>query len=90
MRGFRPHLSVIRDIIRSRQVPVSLIYGRYDRIIRWERGEKFRKKGIADYCHLTLLPTGHQVLQAQYLDVLLSALKEGGGLSAGPGANTHR
>jgi pimeloyl-ACP methyl ester carboxylesterase len=90
MRGFRPHLPVIRDIIRSRQVPVSLIYGRYDRIIRWERGEKFRKKGIADYCQLTLLPTGHQVLQAQYLDVLLSALKEGGGLSAGPGVNTPR
>jgi pimeloyl-ACP methyl ester carboxylesterase len=88
MRGFRPRLPVIRNIIRSGQLPVALIYGRYDRIIRWERGEKFRKKGIADYCRLTLLPAGHQVLQTQYLDVLRSALKEGGGLFASPGVNT--
>jgi pimeloyl-ACP methyl ester carboxylesterase len=72
MRGFRPRLSVIADIIRSRRLPVSLVYGRYDRIIRWERAEKFRKRGIAATCQLILLDTGHQLLRPQYLDVLLS------------------
>jgi pimeloyl-ACP methyl ester carboxylesterase len=74
MRGFRPRLAVIADIIRERQLPVRLIYGSYDRIIRWESAEKFRKRGITATCHLTLLPTGHQLLRPQYLSVLLSEL----------------
>jgi len=74
MRGFRPRLAVIAAIIRERQLPVRLVYGRYDRIIRWESGEKFRKRGIAATCHLTLLSTGHQLLRPQYLGVLLAEL----------------
>jgi pimeloyl-ACP methyl ester carboxylesterase len=76
MRGFRPRLSALAEIIRSRQLRVTLIFGRYDRIIRWERGEQFRKKGIAANCSLILLPAGHQLLRPQYLDVLLAELTE--------------
>jgi pimeloyl-ACP methyl ester carboxylesterase len=74
MRGFRPQLPVIAAIIRERQLSVRLVYGSYDRIIRWESAEKFRKRGIAATCHLTLLPSGHQLLRPQYLSVLLSEL----------------
>ena len=74
MRGFRPRLAVIEAIIRERQLPVRLVYGSYDRIIRWESAEKFRKRGIAATCHLTLLSTGHQLLRPQYLGILLSEL----------------
>jgi len=73
MRGFRPRLAVIAAIIREKKLPVLLVYGRYDRIIRWESAERFRKRGIAT-CHLTLLPTGHQLLRPQYLAILLSEL----------------
>jgi pimeloyl-ACP methyl ester carboxylesterase len=74
MREFRPRLAVIAAIIREKQLPVRLVYGRYDRIIRWESAEKFRKRGIAGTCHLTLLPTGHQLLRSPYLGILLSEL----------------
>jgi pimeloyl-ACP methyl ester carboxylesterase len=74
MRGFRPRLAIIAAIIRERQLPVRLVYGSYDRIIRWESAEKFRKRGIAATCRLTLLPTGHQLLRPQYLGILLSEL----------------
>jgi len=74
MRGFRPHPPIILEIIRNKRIPVSLIFGRHDRIIRWERGEKFRTKGIADICTLILLPTGHQLLRVQYLDILQSEI----------------
>jgi pimeloyl-ACP methyl ester carboxylesterase len=74
MRGFRPRLAVIAAIIRERQLPVRLVYGRYDRIIRWESAEKFRKRGIAATCNLVLLTTGHQLLRPQYLAILLSEL----------------
>jgi pimeloyl-ACP methyl ester carboxylesterase len=74
MRGFRPRLAVIAAIIRERQLPVRLVYGSYDRIIRWESAEKFRKRGITTTCRLTLLPTGHQLLRPQYLGIVLSEL----------------
>jgi len=74
MREFRPRLAVIAGIIREKQLPVRLVYGRYDRIIRWESAEKFRKRGIAGTCHLTLLPSGHQLLRPQYLGILLTEL----------------
>jgi pimeloyl-ACP methyl ester carboxylesterase len=74
MREFRPRLAVIAAIIREKQLPVRLVYGRYDRIIRWESAEKFRKRGIAGTCHLTLLPTGHQLLRSPNLGILLSEL----------------
>jgi len=69
MRGFRPSLSVIRNIIRSRSIPVRLLYGRYDRIIRVERGERFRKD-IESFCLIQTLPSGHQLLQAEHLDMI--------------------
>jgi pimeloyl-ACP methyl ester carboxylesterase len=71
MRKFRPRPGVIAAQIRDREIPVSLIYGRYDRIVRWERGERFRKMGIEATCRLILVDTGHQLLRPQYLETLL-------------------
>ena len=73
MRGFRPRPGVIRDLIRSREIPVSLVYGRYDRIIRAERGQRFRK-GIEDLCTLQILPTGHHLLQTGNLEIIEKAI----------------
>jgi pimeloyl-ACP methyl ester carboxylesterase len=70
-RKFRPRPSVIAANIRDREIPVSLIYGQYDRMIRWERGEHFRRMGIEATCRLILLDTGHQLLRPQYLGTLL-------------------
>ncbi len=72
MRGFRPHLHHIQAIIRERQLPVFLLYGQYDRIILSKTGLRFQKGGIADYCRLQVLPTGHQLLHPRYTAVLLS------------------
>lgn len=73
MRGFRPGLARIRDIIRARNLPIYLFYGRYDRIIVAKRGERFRN-GIEAQCHLQLLPTGHQLLQPGNLDMIVTAI----------------
>jgi len=73
MRGFRPDLPVVGGFIRQYRMPVRLLYGSYDRIIRWERGERFRRRN-APYCELTLLPAGHQLLQAKFLEVIVKAL----------------
>ncbi|HEY6902178.1 MAG TPA: alpha/beta hydrolase [Puia sp.] len=73
MRAFRPHLSGVRDIIRTHNTPVALVFGLYDRIILSKRGERFRK-GIENQCSLRILPTGHQLLQASHLDLLLELI----------------
>lgn len=75
LRKFRPRLSVIRGIILRRELPVRILYGRFDRIIRVKRGERFRK-GIEPYCRLEVLPAGHQLLQVTWLQTFLSMLKE--------------
>jgi pimeloyl-ACP methyl ester carboxylesterase len=74
MRKFRPDPAGIAAIIRRRQLPVSLVYGRYDRIIRWERGEQFRRRGIEECCRLTLLDTGHQLLRPEFLPLYLQII----------------
>jgi pimeloyl-ACP methyl ester carboxylesterase len=73
MRGFRPDLQQLRNVIRKRNIPVHLFYGRYDRIIRAKRGERFRN-GIEAQCHLQLLPTGHQLLQPEHLNMIVTAI----------------
>ena len=73
MRGFRPHLDRVGGFIRQYRIPVRLLYGSYDRIIRWERGERFRRPNVP-YCELMLLPAGHQLLQAKFLEVIAKAL----------------
>lgn len=62
MRAIKPDLTFIKKVIRAHQLPVRLLYGEYDRIIRHERGEKFRT-GIESFCTLHIIKTGHQVLQ---------------------------
>jgi pimeloyl-ACP methyl ester carboxylesterase len=74
MRKFKPDLTAIAAIIRNRQLPVYLVYGKYDRIIRWQSAEKFRNRGIAATSRLILLDTGHQLLRPQFLPSLLPLL----------------
>jgi pimeloyl-ACP methyl ester carboxylesterase len=75
LRPFRPRIAAVKSIIRRQQLPVRILYGRFDRIIRVERGEQFRK-GIEPWCQLTILPAGHQLLHINHLDTLVSLLKE--------------
>jgi pimeloyl-ACP methyl ester carboxylesterase len=75
LRGFRPDIRAIQFLVRERNIPVRLLYGQHDRIIRPERGEKF-KKGIGSCCRLILLPVGHQLLQVRNLEAILDLLKD--------------
>lgn len=62
MRKIKPDLPDIKKKILQYRIPVNLVYGEFDRIIRHERGQKFRK-GIEAFCTLQILKTGHQLLQ---------------------------
>lgn len=73
LRKLKPSLQRIKNLIRQHQTPTRLVYGKYDRIILPTRGEKF-KKGIEEYCTITVIDSGHQVVHENHAEVILTAL----------------
>jgi pimeloyl-ACP methyl ester carboxylesterase len=73
MRGFRPRLRDVAGTIREFQIPVVLLYGSYDRIIRPRRGERFLRR-IEPNGRLTVLPAGHAILQPKFMEVIANAV----------------
>jgi pimeloyl-ACP methyl ester carboxylesterase len=73
LRGFRPRPGAIAALIRQWQIPVVLLYGRFDRIIGPRRGERFVRH-IHPFGRLELLPAGHQLLQPKFIEVITDAL----------------
>ena len=73
MRAIKPNLAFIKKLIRTHKIPVRLLYGQYDRIIRSERGEKFRS-GIDSFCTLHIIQTGHQVLQERHVNHIIQLI----------------
>lgn len=61
-RKCKPRVRIIRKQIKTNSSPVLLVYGKYDKIIRYSTGKQFRK-GLESYCTLHILPCGHRVLQ---------------------------
>jgi pimeloyl-ACP methyl ester carboxylesterase len=74
MRKFKPALKKIKSVITANKIPVKLIYGEHDRIIRFETGKKFIY-GIEKHCTLKIIPSGHQVLQEKNIELIIDLLK---------------
>ncbi|QEC41260.1 alpha/beta fold hydrolase [Pseudobacter ginsenosidimutans] len=74
MRHITPDLKIIRDAVRQYKIPVRLLYGKYDRIILTQPAERFRK-GIEEWCTISILPAGHQVLQEKHIDAIAESLR---------------
>lgn len=74
LRKLKPDLQRIKNLIRQQQTPTRLVYGKYDRITLPVRGEKF-KKGIEEFCTVTVIASGHQVLHENHVDGILTALQ---------------
>ena len=75
MRRFRPALKQVKEVVRQHAIPVHLIFGAHDRIIRSVLGEKFRR-GIESFCTLHTANTGHQVLQPRNAQLIADVLQE--------------
>ncbi|MFT3826009.1 MAG: alpha/beta hydrolase [Chitinophagaceae bacterium] len=73
MRKFRPELRIVKTMIVRYHMPVTLVYGEYDKIIRYEHGERFRS-GIEPFCTVQVIASGHQVLHQKNAEVIVNAL----------------
>ena len=73
LRRLRPNLWRIKNYIRQYKTATWLIYGKYDRIILPVRGEEFQKE-IEEFCTLTVIDSGHQVVHVNHVQQILPAL----------------
>lgn len=73
LRNLKPDLKRIKSLIRINKTPVRLVYGKHDRIILPVRGEKFIL-GIEEFCLLSVIHSGHQVLHEKHVKEILPAL----------------
>ena len=73
LRKLKPNLSGIKILIRQYKTQTRLLYGKYDRIILPVRGEKFQN-GIGEFCKLTVIDSGHQVVHVNHVQQILPAL----------------
>lgn len=74
LRKLRPDKRKIRDLVRTNNTPVDLVYGLHDRIILSSVGVRFRK-GIEEQCRLTVIKAGHQVLHEKHATEIMQALR---------------
>lgn len=75
LRKLKPNLKRIKKFILENKTPVTLVYGKHDRIILPSVGEKF-KKGIEEHCEIVVIESGHQVLHEKHVGQLLPAFYE--------------
>ena len=66
MRKFTTNLSLIKKQITKQSIPVSIITGKFDRVITTSQAEQF--KGNQSLITLTELHSGHHLLKAQWVD----------------------
>jgi pimeloyl-ACP methyl ester carboxylesterase len=75
MRLFKPDMWLIKKLIVKNQTSLKLIYGRHDRIIRWERGEKIFHS-LKALCSIHVLNCGHQVLHEHNAVEIVNILED--------------
>ena len=73
MRRIKPDIPQIKSLIRTHETRLVLIYGRFDRVIRYTTGEQFRS-GIENFCDLHILDAGHRLLTEKNTAVIAALL----------------
>lgn len=74
LRKIKPDLHKIKSLIRERNTPVNLVYGKHDRIILSSVGERF-KKDIPLQCTLDVIHSGHQVLHEKHAREIMQSIR---------------
>jgi len=73
LRKLRPDLAMIKSCIKKHKTSIELLYGKYDRFILPVRGERFQK-GIEEFCTITIIDSGHQVVHEKHAEQIMPAL----------------
>lgn len=72
-RDFRPDADDIRDQIQRHSTPVSMVFGRYDKLCPAARGKAFAK-GMSPLVRMKTLQAGHLLMRPHHLQDVAKAL----------------
>jgi pimeloyl-ACP methyl ester carboxylesterase len=74
MRQFKPNIKKIKQDIRSNNIQLRLLYGKFDKVIRHKNAEKFMI-GIESNCILSIINSGHELLKEKNADEIIRIIK---------------
>lgn len=75
MKKFRPSLNLLKRLIKKYRIPVRMMFGKYDNVIPYVGGEKFRE-GIEEFAALKILNTGHHLLTESNADKIAQLIND--------------
>ena len=73
LRLFKPNLDNLKKIIAAQQLPVQLVFGRFDQVILSDKGYAFAK-GIEQQVSVQVIDAGHQLLKEKNLPFIAGLL----------------
>ncbi len=73
LRGIRPDIPLIIRLLQQCGTPVTMIYGEYDKVIRYNTGEDLAQK-VGKNITVHLLPVGHKLLQQKAINQLANII----------------
>jgi pimeloyl-ACP methyl ester carboxylesterase len=74
MRRFKPSIKQIKAAVKLNGIKIRLLYGKYDKVIDHLDGKKFMR-GIEPNCILSIINTGHLLLQEKNAEEIIRLIK---------------
>lgn len=75
MQKFKPNLRKLKHLIRKYGITVKMMFGRYDQVIPYKGGEKFRE-GIEEYATVKIVDAGHHLLSEVHADKIVQLIND--------------
>lgn len=75
MQKFRPSPGKLKRLIRKYGIPVKMMFGRFDNVIPYTGGEKFRA-GIEEFATMKIVDSGHHLLSEGHADEIAKLIND--------------
>lgn len=73
MQKFRPSLQKLKRLIKKYRIPVKMMFGRYDQVVPFAGGEKFRE-GIEEFASVKIVDAGHHLLSESHSEKIVQLI----------------
>ena len=73
MRKFRPDKQILKSAINKHKITVTIVFGKYDRVILTKHGSTF-SKGVEELIKVIELEAGHQLLREKHAAFIANIL----------------
>lgn len=75
IKDFKASIGRLKRLIRKYKIPVRMMFGRYDKIIPYAGGEKF-KEGIEEFVSMKIVDSGHHLLSEWLVDKIVQLVND--------------